>query len=55
VKDEHTDGEKMARIGRKKVIYKGTFVSNQSLGAEYLIFVFSLPSKREKNIQTETT
>ena len=31
VKDEHTYGEEMARIGRPKVIYKGTFVSNQSL------------------------
>ena len=27
VKDEHTYGEKMARKGCTKVIYKGTFVS----------------------------
>ena len=31
VKNEHTYFEKMARIGRNTVIYKGTFVSNQSL------------------------
>ena len=31
VKDKHTHGKKMARKGRTKVIYKGTFVSNQSL------------------------
>ena len=31
VKDEHTYFKKMARIGRNTVIYKGTFVSNQSL------------------------
>ena len=31
VKDEHTYGKKMARKGRTKVIYKGTFVSKQSL------------------------
>ena len=31
VKDEHTYGKKMARNGPKTVIYKGTFVSNQSL------------------------
>ena len=31
VKDEHTYGEKMARKNRTKVIYKGTFVSKQSL------------------------
>ena len=27
VKDEHTFGKKMARKGRTKVIYKGTFIS----------------------------
>ena len=32
MKDEHTYCEKMARNGRNMVIYKGTFVSNQSLG-----------------------
>ena len=32
MKDEHTYGKKMARNGRTKVIYKGTFVSIQSLG-----------------------
>ena len=31
VKDEHTYGKKMARNGCTKVIYKGTFISNQSL------------------------
>ena len=31
MKDEHTYGKKMARNGRTKVIYKGTFVSIQSL------------------------
>ena len=32
MKDEHTNGKKMARNGRNTVIYKGTFVSNPSLG-----------------------
>ena len=31
VKEEHTYFKKMARIGHNTVIYKGTFVSNQSL------------------------
>ena len=31
MKDEHTYFEKMARIDSNTVIYKGTFVSNQSL------------------------
>ena len=31
MKDEHTYCEKMARNGRNMVIYKGTFLSNQSL------------------------
>ena len=31
MKDEHTYFKKMARIGHNTVIYKGTFVSNQSL------------------------
>ena len=31
VKDEHRYGKKMARNGPTTVIYKGTFVSNQSL------------------------
>ena len=31
MKDEHTYGKKMARKGCTKVIYKGTFVSEQSL------------------------
>ena len=34
MKDKHTYGEKMAGNGRKKVIYKGTFVSKQSLELE---------------------
>jgi hypothetical protein len=33
VKDEHTYGEKMARKGHTKLIYKGTFVSKQSLSS----------------------
>ena len=33
VKDGHTYGEKVARNGRTKVIYKGTFIFNQSLEA----------------------
>ena len=31
MKDEHTNGKKMARNGRNTVIYKGTFISNHSL------------------------
>ena len=31
MKDKHIYGEKMARKGRTKVIYKGTFISKQSL------------------------
>ena len=31
VKDEHTYGKKVARKGRTEVIYKGTFISKQSL------------------------
>ena len=31
MKDKYTHGKKMARKGRTKVIYKGTFVSKQSL------------------------
>ena len=31
MKDEHKKKKKMARIGSNTVIYKGTFVSNQSL------------------------
>ena len=31
MKDNHTYGKKMARKGRTKVIYKGTFVSIQTL------------------------
>ena len=31
MKDEHNYGKKMARNGRTKVIYKGTFVSIQTL------------------------
>jgi hypothetical protein len=34
VKDEHTYGQKMARKGRTKVIYNGTFISKQSLCSE---------------------
>ena len=38
VKDEHTYGKKMARNGPTTVIYKGTFVSNQSL-VDYLLII----------------
>ena len=31
VKDAHTYGKEMARNGPTMVIYKGTFISNQSL------------------------
>jgi hypothetical protein len=31
MKDEHTNGKKMARNGRNTVISKGTFISNHSL------------------------
>ena len=31
VEDKHTYGKKMARKGHTKVIYKGTFISKQSL------------------------
>ena len=31
VKDEHTYGKKIVRKGSTKVIYKGTFISKQSL------------------------
>ena len=33
MKDENTYGEKMARKGGSKVIYKGKFISKQSLTA----------------------
>ena len=39
MKDEHTYSEKMARIGRNTVIYKGTFVSNQSLNLNSPYFI----------------
>ena len=32
MKDEYTNGKKMARNGRNTVVYKGTFISNHSLG-----------------------
>ena len=32
MEDEHTNGKKLARSGHNTVIYKGTFVSNHSLG-----------------------
>ena len=37
VKDKHTVGKKMARNGPTMVIYKGTFVSNQSLNGNMRI------------------
>ena len=35
MEDEDTHGKKMARKGRTEVIYKGTFVSKQSLASIY--------------------
>ena len=36
MKDEYTYGKQMARIGHTKVIFKGTFISNQSLFESFL-------------------
>ena len=36
MKDEYTDGKKMARNGLNTVIYKGTFISNHSLDISFL-------------------
>ena len=35
VKDDNTYCKKMARKGRTEVIYKGTFISKQSLAGEF--------------------
>ena len=40
MKDEHTYGEKMAKNGRNKVIYKGTFVSIQTLPCVGMIIFY---------------
>ena len=42
VKDKHTYGKKMARNGPTTVIYKGTFVLNQSLSCHYNITEYFL-------------
>ena len=42
VKDEHTHGKKMARKGRTKVIYKGTFISERSLLMQSFIMCLML-------------
>ena len=42
VKDKHTYGKKVARKGRTEVIYKGTFISKQSLCIDFTIFLKSL-------------
>ena len=48
MKDDHTYGEKIARKGRTKIIYKGTFISKQSLGiSSDLIFVINTVSKTQ--------
>ena len=48
VKYKHTYSEKMARNGRKKVIYKGAFISIQSLVRNIgRFFSFKKPSKLE--------
>ena len=38
MEDKHTYGKKMARKGRTKVIYKGTFVSIQTLQTNEFVF-----------------
>ena len=38
VKDEHTYGKRVARKGRTEVIYKGTFISKQSLPCPILYY-----------------
>ena len=51
MKDEHIYCEKMARIGDNTVIYKGTFISNQSLevGLEnYAQHITSCPPRFKK-------
>ena len=55
MKDEHTNGKKMARNGRNTVIYKGTFVSNHSLvydgrtWSQSLFCLFSVLLKLKKH------
>ena len=46
MKDEHTFFKKIARIGRNTVIYKGTFISNQSLTLfeDFLLLKLSVKS-----------
>ena len=39
MKDEHTYGKKMTRKRRKKVIYKGTFISIQTLVIYYILIL----------------
>ena len=39
MKDEHTNGKKMARNGRNTVISKGTFISNHSLVDTYNVLL----------------
>ena len=45
MKDEHTYAKKVARKGRTEVIYKGTFISKQSLE-----FHFSVSLKTEMTV-----
>ena len=42
MKDEHTYGKNMATKGRTKVIYKGTFVFEQSLSRFVFLLVYYL-------------
>ena len=42
MKDTHTYGKKMARSGRTKVIYKGTFISERSLLMQSFIMCLML-------------
>ena len=50
MKDEHTYGEKMARNGRTKDIYKGTFVCIQTLCVNISILVKGLDERKKKMI-----
>ena len=54
MKDEHNYGEKMARNGGTKVIYKGTFISDRSLIGliAHLVDVLGTFSPISGNFQT---
>ena len=48
MKDKHTYGKKMARQGRTKVIYKGTFVSKQSLLTQHSLSFINLIQENKR-------